>query len=71
MEHSNTKMKIINFINEKIKNPFNPQYSYFMAEDKIHFTKRKLLVKYLLDKEKEILKKYPPGIDGYTNLGQR
>lgn len=69
MEHSYTKMKIINFINEKIKNPFNPQYSYFMAEDTLYLTERDLFIEYLLNKEKEILKKYSPGIDGYTNLG--
>ena len=35
-------MKIIHFVNENKKNPFNPQYSYFMAEDTIHLTERDL-----------------------------
>jgi len=51
-------MKIIHFVSENKKNPFNPQYSYFMAEDTIHLTERDLFIKYLLDKEKEILKKF-------------
>tara|TARA_R110001592_G_scaffold141176_2_gene362532 strand:- start:628 stop:1299 length:672 start_codon:yes stop_codon:yes gene_type:complete len=69
LEYNNIKMKIIHFVNENKKNPFNPQYSYFMAEDTIHLTERDLFIKYLLDKEKEILKKYPPDLDGHTNLG--
>ena len=61
-------MKIIHFQNLNIQNPFNPNYSYYIAEDIIHFNTH-FLTDVLLTKEKEIKTMYPAAKDGNTNLG--
>ena len=60
-------MKLINFKNGKIKNFFNPTYSYFIGEDILPINTQ-VLSEFLLYKEKEIIKKYPPFDDGGTSL---
>ena len=63
-------MKIINFQNLDIQNPFNPNFSYYIVEDKIQLD-NVALTKFLLNKEKEIKNIYPGGYDGDTNLGNK
>ena len=49
-------MKVINFKNEPKNNPFSPEWNYFMCETQTKDINFKKLAKYLLDKEKKILK---------------
>jgi|TARA_R100000657_G_C4676580_1_gene122706 hypothetical protein len=68
-------MKVINFKNEPKNNPFSPEWNYFMCETQTKDINFKKLAKYLLDKEKKILK-LPISkdinnkhTDGYTKVG--
>ena len=70
------EIKIINFKSEPRNNPFAPEWNYFIFESELHNVNFKKLTKFILKKEKEILK-LPPTIkvgkfsDGYTGLGQK
>ena len=60
--------KIYKFVNDKIRNEFNPTFSYYLYEDILKFNFEKLK-KDILDLEKDIIKKYPSFTDGDTGLG--
>jgi len=60
--------KIYNFINEKVKNKFNPTYNFFIYEDVLQFNFQKLKQD-ILNLEKTIIKKYSAYSDGNTGLG--
>ena len=62
-------MKIINFQNLNIQNPFNPNFSYHILENKTDFDNI-FLTKFLLNKEEQIKNMYPGTDDGGTNLGK-
>lgn len=68
-------MKLINFKNETKNNPLAPEWNYFMCETFIENINLKNLSKYLLKKEKDILKLQSSKdinnnlTDGYTGLG--
>ena len=69
MANIKKKMKITNFQNNNICNPFNPVYSYYIAEDILPID-TKVLTQFLLYKEKELLKKYPPNYAGGTGVNK-
>jgi len=62
-------MKILNFKSEKKSNFFNPEYSFFVFEDNLPINTN-LISEILLQKEKEIIKKYPPYDHGGTELNK-
>ena len=62
-------MKIINFQNLNIQNPFNPNFSYHILENKTDFDNI-FLTKFLLNKEEQIKNMYPGINDGGTDLGE-
>jgi hypothetical protein len=67
-------MKIVNFKNEPIVSPFAPEWSWFIAETKLEGIDWSKIAKIILEKEKEIIEKYPASakgsVDGYTGLGE-
>ena len=63
-------MKIYNFHNGKLRNNFNPQYSFYLAEDSLDLN-TDTMAQLLLNKEKEFLNKYPSFTDGGTGLGNQ
>jgi len=63
-------MKIYNFHNGKLRNNFNPQYSFYLAEDSLDLN-TDTMAQLLLNKEKEFLNKYPSFTDGGTGLGNK
>jgi len=62
-------VKIINFQNLNIQNPFNPNFSYHILENKTDFDNI-FLTKFLLNKEEQIKNMYPGINDGGTDLGE-
>jgi hypothetical protein len=62
-------MKIINLKNEKKSNFFSPEYSFFVFEDYLPVNVE-ITSKILLEKEKEIINKYPPYDHGGTQLSK-
>jgi len=69
------ELKIINFKSKPKMTPFAPEWNYFIIESIIENIDFKKLVKYLLIKEKELLKlpnttKDNKVSDGYTGLGK-
>jgi len=60
-------MKLIQFKSENKNNPLAPEWNYFICETIIENINLKNLSKYLLDKEKDILK-LKISNDGYTGL---
>jgi hypothetical protein len=68
-------MKLINFKSKPKLTPFAPEWNYFLIESTVNNIDFKKLTKYLLSKEKEILKlpcttKEDKVSDGYTGLGK-
>lgn len=68
-------MKLINFKSKPKLTPFAPEWNYFIFETNVNNIDFKKLTKYLLSKEKEILKlpcttKEDKVSDGYTGLGK-
>jgi len=62
---------IHNIINERILNPFNPVYSFYIYEnDVLNNLKLDYLKKFILEFEKECLEKYKPYSDAGTGLGK-
>ena len=61
--------KIINFKSMPKETPFAPEWNYYLIEDLITDIDFKLFSKFLLSKEKTILKFSPAVSDGYTGLG--
>tara|TARA_R110000822_G_C15113551_1_gene473223 strand:+ start:52 stop:702 length:651 start_codon:yes stop_codon:yes gene_type:complete len=61
---------IHNIINERILNPFNPTYSFYLYEDNIQSSlKLDFLKQFILNFEKDCLKKYQSDSDAGTGLG--
>jgi len=59
---------IYKITNKSKLNFFNPVYEYYIYENTLD-TNLNYLKHFILQKEKEILKKYPAWNDGYTGLG--
>ncbi len=56
--------------------PFAPSWNYYLGYSWINNIDFKILSKFILDKEKEIINNFPPSnnkysCDGYTGLGNR
>ena len=66
-------MKIVNFKSEEIVSPFAPEWDYYLAEMNIEGIDFESIARLILQKEKEIVGKYPPSnkgsVDAYTGLG--
>jgi hypothetical protein len=66
--------KIINFKSKPKNNFFAPEWNYYIIEDLVENINFKSLSKFLLKKEKELLKITNPSnkksVDGYTGLGE-
>lgn len=62
---------IHNIVNEKILNPFNPVYSFYIYENDVSINLNLNYLKhFILEFEKESLKKYPSYSDAGTGLGK-
>ena len=59
---------IYNFVNEPLKNKFNPSFNYYIYENILELNFQKLKQD-ILSLEKNMVKKYPPFSDGGTELG--
>ena len=65
----NSSMKnIYNFVNEPLKNKFNPSFNYYIYENILELNFQKLKQD-ILSLEKNMVKKYPAFSDGDTELG--
>ena len=60
--------KIINFKSEPKKNPFAPEWNYYLMEHQINDVDFKVISKFLQKKKKDVLN-LPAYSDGYTGLG--
>lgn len=70
-------MNLIHFQSEPPRTAFAPEWSYIMGEDIIEGIDFAHIARYVLEKEKEIIEKYPPenflgkpDLTGYTGLGE-
>ena len=59
---------IYNFVNEPLKNKFNPSFNYYIYENILELNFQKLKQD-ILSLEKNMVKKYPAFSDGDTELG--
>tara|TARA_Y100000996_G_scaffold336236_1_gene272799 strand:+ start:296 stop:943 length:648 start_codon:yes stop_codon:yes gene_type:complete len=59
---------IYNFVNEPLKNKFNPSFNYYIYENILELNFQKLKQD-ILSLEKNMVEKYPPFSDGNTGLG--
>ena len=64
-------MQYILFRSEPRKTPFAPEWEYVLAEQTLKKINFKSLSKYLLNKEKQIIKNSSVTNDGYTGLGKK